>query len=121
LVLKDVYAQGWSATLNGEPVPIVRVNGLVRGVLVPGPGQYTVRFSYLPASFVYGAWLSLATALLLVAVAASAVLGRRSRRARHSRAIPMPATVESGLPVPAARDSNGATPSQTGEIVPHAP
>ena len=79
LVLKDVYTPGWSATLNGRDVPIVRVNGLVRGVFVPAAGTYTVRFTYLPASFVAGVYLSLATAALLVAVVATS----RYRRARR--------------------------------------
>jgi hypothetical protein len=79
LVLKDVYAEGWSATLNGREVPIVRVNGLVRGVFVPAAGQYTVRFTYLPVTFVYGLYLSLATAALLVLLTVSALLGRRRR------------------------------------------
>ena len=83
LVLKDVYAPGWSATLNGATVPIVRVNGLVRGVVVPDAGQYTVRFSYRPATFTWGVYTSLASAVTLLALLAlstvrSRTLGRRS-------------------------------------------
>jgi hypothetical protein len=70
LVLKDVYIPGWTATLNGHDVPIVRVNGLVRGVFVPAAGAYTLRFSYQPASFTNGVYLSLATAALLVLLVA---------------------------------------------------
>jgi hypothetical protein len=81
-------------------VPVVRVNGLVRGVFVPGAGHYTVRFSYLPTSFVYGATLSLATAVLLAAIAVSAAMGAWSRRSR-------PCPGQSGA-------------EETGKIVPHA-
>jgi hypothetical protein len=80
LVLKDVYTPGWSATLNGHDVPIVRVNGLVRGVFIPTAGQYTVRFTYRPASFVSGLYLSLATAALLAALALGAAVRRKSGR-----------------------------------------
>ena len=79
LVLKDVFIPGWSATLDGRDVPIVRVNGLVRGVFVPAAGPHTVRFSYRPASFTSGVYLSLATAVLLVVVLVNA----RIRRPRH--------------------------------------
>jgi hypothetical protein len=80
LVLKDVYAAGWTATIDGSPAPIVRVNGLVRGVFVPSAGQHTVRFTYLPTAFVNGAWLSVATAALLAIITLSAVLKARDGR-----------------------------------------
>ena len=80
VVLKDVYDPGWSATLNGRDVPVVRVNGLVRGVFVPDAGSYTVRFSYRPSSFTSGLYLSLASAALLLSLLVAAYLGRRRRR-----------------------------------------
>lgn len=83
LVLKDIFTPGWSATLNGRDAPIVRVNGLVRGVFVPAAGPYTLRFSYQPASFVSGVYLSLATATLLVIL----LVSTRFRRA-HRLAVP---------------------------------
>ena len=79
LVLKDVFTPGWSATLNGQDVPIVRVNGLVRGVFAPAAGTYAPRFTYLTASFTYGVYLSLATAALLAAVV---VRGRQRTSSR---------------------------------------
>lgn len=85
LVLKDIYTPGWSATLNGRDVPIVRVNGLVRGVFVPASGSYTLRFAYRPASFVSGVYLSLATATFLVLLVAGA-------RYRQTRRLSVPQT-----------------------------
>jgi hypothetical protein len=89
LVLKDVYAAGWSASMNGQDVPVVRVNGLVRGVYVPAAGQYTLRFTYRPASFVSGLYLSLATAALLAILALREVVRRKSAR-RAPRPDPEP-------------------------------
>ncbi|MGI8809729.1 MAG: hypothetical protein ACR2KK_18195 [Acidimicrobiales bacterium] len=36
---------GWSATVDGEAVPVMRADGVFRGVVVP-PGRHAVRFSY---------------------------------------------------------------------------
>ena len=76
LVLTDVHYPGWSATVDGEPVPIERVDYLLRGVLVPA-GAHRVEFSYEPASFRAGWIISL---LGLVGVLAALAIGlRRSR------------------------------------------
>jgi hypothetical protein len=79
-VVKDSYFPGWSATLDGRPTTVVRVDGLVRGVIVPGPGRHTVTMRYLPASFTIGLGLGAAAALVLIALV---ILERR--RAPHSR------------------------------------
>jgi uncharacterized membrane protein YfhO len=44
--------------VNGEKGSILRVNGLVRGVLVE-KGKSVVEFSYLPGSFLVGSGISL--------------------------------------------------------------
>ncbi|MBV9578435.1 MAG: hypothetical protein JO057_07595 [Chloroflexi bacterium] len=67
-VLKDSNFPGWQATLNGQPADIVGVDGIVRGVFVPGPGEYELTFAYRPASFVQGVWLSAMVAILLAGV-----------------------------------------------------
>jgi hypothetical protein len=54
--------------LDGVEVDILRVNVLVRAVLVPH-GHHYVDFSYRPWSFRIGALVSFATAGLLVASA----------------------------------------------------
>ena len=50
---------------------------MVRGVFIPTAGQHTVHFTYRPASFVYGAYLSLATAALLVFLALGVAVRRK--------------------------------------------
>ena len=79
-VVKDSFFPGWQATINGQPTEVIRVNGLVRGVVVPAAGQYEVTMSYRPASFTSGVWIAAATgALLLVLAAVSGLQRRRSR------------------------------------------
>ena len=49
LVLHDLYYPGWIVTVNGARKPLLRANGLFRGVEV-GPGQSTVEFIFRPFS-----------------------------------------------------------------------
>ncbi|MBV9598744.1 MAG: hypothetical protein JOZ87_18000 [Chloroflexi bacterium] len=79
VVLKDSYFPGWQATSNGQPVSIVAVDGMVRGVILPRSGDYEVVFEYRPASFVQGVWLSCAVLTLLAAVAVLDFARRRGR------------------------------------------
>jgi hypothetical protein len=88
LVLSDTYYPGWQATVNGRPEPIARVDYLLRGVSVPA-GTDRIVFTYDPASFRHGWMVSAGSAVVLVlAVGATVVLGRRRRRpaaGRHVR------------------------------------
>jgi len=60
LVLREMWAPGWRATLNGKAQAAVPVNGLWRGVQVPA-GTTDVEMTFHPALFYFLLWLSLAT------------------------------------------------------------
>jgi uncharacterized membrane protein YfhO len=75
-VLADTFYPGWQATLDGQPVEILRANHTFRAVAFP-PGEHTVVFRYLPLSFQVGAVVSLLT--LFVTVGALTVLSLRRR------------------------------------------
>jgi hypothetical protein len=49
LVLADLWDKGWQACLNGRPVPILRANHALRGVVLPA-GSATVEFRYKSAT-----------------------------------------------------------------------
>ncbi len=76
VVLADRWDAGWKATLNGAPVPVLRVNHALRGVVVPA-GAGTLQFRYQPASFIQGALLAGAAGVCLLAWAASVWTTRR--------------------------------------------
>ena len=76
LVLTDVHFPGWKATVDGQSVPIERVDYLLRGVVVP-PGTHRVEFTYEPASFRAG-WII--SVLGLLGVLGAVVVGLRRRR-----------------------------------------
>lgn len=68
LILADVYYPGWTVTIDGKPEPLYRANRLMRGVALLS-GTHTVVFTYDPASFRVGLWLSGAGIALLVLLA----------------------------------------------------
>jgi hypothetical protein len=84
LVLTDTWFPGWKVTVDGEEVPIHRVNYVVRGVRVPA-GTHRVEFAYEPASVRAGFAVS---GLAMLTIAAAALLGWRRRRAPAHRAPP---------------------------------
>jgi hypothetical protein len=75
LVLTDSWFPGWKATVDGNDVPIERVDYLIRGVPVPA-GVHRVEFSYRPVSWRVGWIVSL---LALLVLAGLTVVGVRRR------------------------------------------
>ena len=80
LVLADTWYPGWRATVDGADAPILRANHAFRGVAL-GKGAHEVRFIFRPASFMFGAWLS-----VLAAAGTACVLPRALRRRAAPRA-----------------------------------
>ena len=77
LALTDTYNTDWRVEVDGQPAPMMRVNGLFRGVHLTA-GQHTVTFTYHPSKFYEGAAISAITAL---ALALACAVGARTRRA----------------------------------------
>jgi prepilin-type N-terminal cleavage/methylation domain-containing protein len=75
LVLRDSYDPSWTATVDGLPAEIARVNGMYRAVGLP-PGRHVIRFSYRPRD--------LATGLIISGMGLLALIGF-SRFSRFSR------------------------------------
>jgi hypothetical protein len=69
LFLADQYFPGWSATVNGQPQPILRANHTFRLVEIP-KGRVRVEFRYRPMSVWLGAIISLVTLLIVALVLA---------------------------------------------------
>jgi uncharacterized membrane protein YfhO len=74
------YPAGWNAYLDGEKVPIHRVNYLLRGVHVP-EGEHTLVMRFEPKADRYGTWLSGGTTVLVYG-GILLLLGLRYRRRR---------------------------------------
>lgn len=68
LFLGDTWYQGWTAEIDGRPVPILRANGAFRALRVPA-GRHRAVFRYRPASVTAGLWVSGLSLLLLLPLA----------------------------------------------------
>ena len=58
---------GWTATVDGHPVPILRADHAIQAVAIPA-GRHNVVFTLIPRSVIIGAVLTALTALASVAV-----------------------------------------------------
>jgi hypothetical protein len=69
LVVSEAYFPGWQARIDGQPAPVLRVDGALIGLVVPA-GTHNVALAYQPAVFSAGAVLSglalVITALMLL-------------------------------------------------------
>jgi len=65
MVLADSYDAGWEASIDGNKTKIYRVNGSLRGIVLP-PGNHHIIFQYLPRSFQTGIYIFISSALILV-------------------------------------------------------
>ncbi|MFO8232385.1 MAG: hypothetical protein R6U20_06945 [Longimonas sp.] len=81
LVVNEVYyPEGWNAYLDGEPVPIHRVNYLQRGVVIP-EGEHTLTMRFEPTSNrVGGVIAQVATASVYLTIIALVALPWWRRR-----------------------------------------
>ena len=64
-LLADTYDPGWSATLDGRPVPIRPADLAFRAVYVPA-GRHAVVFTYRPAGFLAGLLITACGSVLVV-------------------------------------------------------
>jgi len=71
VVLLDSYDPNWIAEVDGQPAPLLEVDGLFRAVRV-APGRHDVVFRYHSRPLLMGLAISLATALGLVVACALA-------------------------------------------------
>jgi hypothetical protein len=76
LVVAESWYPGWRATLDGQPVDILRTNYLSQGVVVPA-GMHTVELRYQPDAFTLGAAISGLGLLALLGLALWAWWPRR--------------------------------------------
>jgi hypothetical protein len=76
-VFNEQYDQGWSATVDGKPVPVLRANLNVRAIAL-APGAHHVVMYYSPPGLRAGGVVTLASLLALLGLAFA---GGRRRRA----------------------------------------
>lgn len=65
LFLSDAYDPGWTAQVDGAPAPLYRADYAFRAVPVPA-GQHEVIMVYVPRGWMWGRYLALAAAVILM-------------------------------------------------------
>jgi hypothetical protein len=65
LVIGEVWTPGWHATDNGDPAQVLRVNGTMRGLILP-EGRHEVQLSFRPQEMIWGLWITMLTVLACV-------------------------------------------------------
>jgi hypothetical protein len=85
VVLTDDFYPGWTATVDGHPATVRRVDYLLRGVEV-GPGRHTIVMRYEPKSWLFGWIVSLICLAGLLVAVAGALITRRRRPAAAAAA-----------------------------------
>ncbi len=76
LVLGEAFYPGWTAVVDGSPTKIYRAYGLVRAVFIPR-GSHRVSLRYEPASVRWGAILTIASLLTVLAANLAALFSLR--------------------------------------------
>ncbi|MEX2554707.1 MAG: hypothetical protein WEB06_03640 [Actinomycetota bacterium] len=89
LVLRDVDAPGWRASVDGGPAPIIAADHAFRGVAVPD-GTSLVEFRYDPPTYRAGLLLALAGLLLAIALVGGPAMGRSLTRRKRTATVGSP-------------------------------
>jgi uncharacterized membrane protein YfhO len=84
-MLSEIYYPGWQATVDGQIVPIVRADYILRGVPIPA-GEHQVQVFYQPVTLIWGAVISGVT-FAAVAVAGLWIWLTRKALKRRSKYI----------------------------------
>jgi hypothetical protein len=79
VVLNDAAAPGWSVTVDGHPRPALRVDDVMRGVIVPA-GTHQVRWHYTVPGLKLGLLISALSALGLLGAALALTRARARPR-----------------------------------------
>ena len=88
VMLDDSWSPGWSVRVDGRPARAVRVDDVMRGVVVP-PGAHAIAWSYRVPGLAAGALLSALALLAAVGLALAPALRRRRGRGAGARAPPV--------------------------------
>ncbi|MCC7021910.1 MAG: YfhO family protein [Thermomicrobiales bacterium] len=78
LVVSEIVSNGWQATVDGQPTPILPADHALQAIPLPA-GEHVVELRYAPASLRIGLLISGIAALAVLAVFIAAAWRRRSR------------------------------------------
>ncbi len=68
LVLSEVFAPGWAATIDNQSAPVLRADYVLRGIYLP-TGSHQVQFNYTPPGLMLGLIISMSALFVSVVIA----------------------------------------------------
>jgi hypothetical protein len=74
LVISDNFYPAWHATIDGDPVPLVRADYTLRAVPIPA-GTHEVRIAYRSSLLLAALWTTVVSGLVCALVVAAGVVG----------------------------------------------
>ena len=80
-LVRTAYDPGWSATVDGEPAPVIPTDYLLQGVPVPA-GRHVIRLTYRDPAIIRGVEAGILVWVLLVGSIPVAIAVERRRRKR---------------------------------------
>lgn len=78
VIVADTFAEGWTATINGSPAPILRANRAMRALAAPA-GESRIVMSYRDRMFEIGAAISAVAWIAALATSSFSAMRRRPR------------------------------------------
>ncbi|MEN8228000.1 MAG: YfhO family protein [Bacteroidota bacterium] len=80
------YEKGWQATIDGEVVDHLRMNYLLRGLVIPG-GSHEIVFEFHPRSYYSGTTVSLISSILLLLLFLGAIYLHYSKGEKDKKSL----------------------------------
>jgi phage shock protein PspC (stress-responsive transcriptional regulator) len=91
LVVADTWMPGWSAHVDGSPVPVLRGNHAQRVIPLLKPGRHTISLDYRPPGYFLGSAVTGVSALIWVLICGVAISDRLRRpRSPRRRSLVLP-------------------------------
>ncbi len=81
VVIRNAWADGWSATLDGRPAPLLATDAFLQGVAIPA-GTHEIRLEYHAPALARGLVVSIVVWMAFLMVLVVAARRDRSRRRR---------------------------------------
>jgi uncharacterized membrane protein YfhO len=80
LIFSDVYYPGWKAFIDDKETEVYKVNGILKGVLIPS-GTHTTEFKFIPSKF----WLlfTISISVLIASLTSISILAIKGKRSRN--------------------------------------
>ena len=76
------YPDGWHATVDGEPLELLRADWTLRAALLPA-GEHDVEMYFLPYSYSLGADISRASSILLLLLLLGSLAGAMAAKRKE--------------------------------------